>query len=105
RAAGRIVACHSLNTITDEEMPARPARLRGGRVSGPSDTLPDVRVLLATDATWLVDAVVAALDDGETSFTVCSEGREVSKQLKQGAKAGDAPYDIAIVDLQIGSMG
>jgi DNA-binding NarL/FixJ family response regulator len=66
--------------------------------------LPGVHVLLATDAKWLVDSVVAALDDGETSFTVCAEGREVAKQVAKRSASGGA-FDIAIVDLQIGSMG
>ena len=61
-------------------------------------------MLLATDASWLVDDVVAALDDGNTSFTVCSEGREVAKQVDKRTDAGEA-IDIAVVDLQIGSMG
>lgn len=63
-----------------------------------------MQVLLATDANWLVDDVVAALGDGNTSFTVCSDGREVSRQVTKRMKGGDA-FDIAIVDLQIGSMG
>lgn len=63
-----------------------------------------MHVLLATDATWLVDDVVAALGDGNTSFTVCSEGREVSRQVNKRHVAGDT-FDIAVVDLQIGSMG
>ena len=63
-----------------------------------------MHVLLATDATWLVDDVVAALGDGNTSFTVCSDGREVSRQVAKRHAAGDA-FDIAVVDLQIGSMG
>jgi len=61
-------------------------------------------VLLATDAEWLVDDVVAALGDADTSFTVCSDGREVSKQVTKRMKDGDS-FDIAVVDLQIGSMG
>ncbi len=69
-----------------------------------STTFPGVRVLLAMDADWLVDEVVAALGDGDTSFTVCSEGRLVSDQVAAVAKDGGA-YDLAIVDLQIGSMG
>ena len=63
-----------------------------------------VRVLLATDASWLVDDLVAALGDEDTSFTVCSEGREVSPQIARAADAGDL-YDVGIFDLQIGSMG
>ena len=63
-----------------------------------------VRVLLATDADWLVDDIVAALGGPDTSFTVCSDGRRVSDQVAAGASDGGA-YDVAIVDLQIGSMG
>jgi DNA-binding response OmpR family regulator len=63
-----------------------------------------VRILLATDVDWLVDDVVAALGGPDTSFTVCSEGREVCPQIARVAREGGA-YDIAIVDLQIGSMG
>jgi CheY-like chemotaxis protein len=69
-----------------------------------SGTLPDVHVLLATDATWLVDDVVAALGDGNTSFTVCSDGRDVARQVTKRHGAGET-FDIAVVDLQIGSMG
>lgn len=69
-----------------------------------SGTLRSVHVLLATDARWLVDDVVAALGDDDTSFTVCSEGREVAKQLKRKAAEG-INFDVAIFDLQIGSMG
>lgn len=63
-----------------------------------------MRILVATDADWLVDDVVAALGDTDTSFTACSEGREVCPQVARVAREGGA-YDIAVVDLQIGSMG
>jgi DNA-binding response OmpR family regulator len=63
-----------------------------------------VRVLLATDADWLVDDVVAALGDADTSFTICSEGREVCPQVARVAREGGA-YDIVVADLQIGTMG
>jgi DNA-binding response OmpR family regulator len=63
-----------------------------------------VRVLLVMDVDWLVDEVVAALGGADTSFTVCSDGRRVSKQVAAVAAEGDA-YDLAVVDLQIGSMG
>ena len=56
------------------------------------------------DADWLVDDIVAALGDGDTSFTVCSDGRLVSEQVASVAKRGGA-YDLVIADLQIGSMG
>lgn len=61
-----------------------------------------MRVLLATDAPWIVDEVVAALGDADTSFTVVSEGREVAK-VATASRA--QPFDIGILDLQIGSMG
>lgn len=71
---------------------------------GRTATLQDVHVLLATDVDWLVDDVVAAIGDSDTRFTVVNEGREVSKHVAAAAKAG-THYDIAIADLQIGSMG
>jgi DNA-binding response OmpR family regulator len=63
-----------------------------------------VHVLLATDADWLVDEVVAALGGPDTSFTVCSDGRHVAGVVEAKAAAGEA-VDIGIFDLQIGSMG
>jgi len=63
-----------------------------------------VHIVLATDATWLVDDVVAALGGPDTSFTVCSEGREVSKVVTSRSEQGE-PIDLGIFDLQIGSMG
>ena len=56
------------------------------------------------DVDWLVDEVVAALGDADTSFTVCSDGRLVSDQVASVAKHG-GNYDLVIADLQIGSMG
>jgi DNA-binding response OmpR family regulator len=58
-----------------------------------------VHVLLATDAQWLVDDVVAALSGPETSFTVCRNGRDVTAVVTARTP------DIAILDLQSGSMG
>ncbi len=63
-----------------------------------------MHVLLAADVDWLIDDVVAALDDVDTSFVVCSEGRDVARVLKQRGAAGET-FDIGIFDLQIGSMG
>ena len=55
---------------------------------------------MATDATWIVDEITAALGGPDTSFVVCSEGRAVADVVK------DRPsFDIAVLDLQIGSMG
>lgn len=61
-------------------------------------------MLLATDAAWLVDDVVAALGGPDTSFTVCSEGRAVADTLASKIAAGE-DVDVAIFDLQVGSMG
>ena len=58
-----------------------------------------MHILLATDADWLVDEVVAALGGPETSFTVCREGRLVASLVAERVP------DVAILDLQIGSMG
>ena len=58
-----------------------------------------MHILLATDADWIVDEVTAALGGPDTSFTVCREGRLVSKQVAQRAP------DLAVLDLQVGSMG
>jgi DNA-binding response OmpR family regulator len=58
-----------------------------------------VHILLATDADWIVDEVTAALGGPDTTFTVCREGRTVAKVV-----AGRVP-DLAILDLQVGSMG
>jgi DNA-binding response OmpR family regulator len=61
-----------------------------------------MRALLATDAPWLVDELVAALGGPDMAFTVVSEGREVAKVV---ATNDGASYDVGIFDLQIGSMG
>jgi DNA-binding response OmpR family regulator len=58
-----------------------------------------VHILLATDADWIVDEVAAALGDDDVHFTVCREGRAVSGQVDERLP------DLAILDLQIGSMG
>jgi DNA-binding response OmpR family regulator len=63
-----------------------------------------MRVLLVMEVDWLVDEVIAALGGADTSFTVCGDGRQVSKQVAAVAAEGGA-YDLAVVDLQIGSMG
>ena len=58
-----------------------------------------MHILIATDATWIVDDVTAALGDDDVRFTVCRDGRAVTAQVKQ------EPPDLAILDLQVGSMG
>jgi DNA-binding response OmpR family regulator len=58
-----------------------------------------VHILLATDADWIVDEIVAALGDDDVHFTVCRDGRAVAGEVKKQTP------DLAILDLQIGSMG
>jgi DNA-binding response OmpR family regulator len=58
-----------------------------------------VHILIATDADWIVDDLTAALGADDTSFTICRDGRVVAGEV------GDDPPDLAIFDLQIGSMG
>ena len=58
-----------------------------------------MHVLVATDAQWVVDEIVAALSGPETSFTVCRNGRDVTDVVKARTP------DIAILDMQSGSMG
>ena len=58
-----------------------------------------MQILLATDADWIVDDVVAALGGDGVSFIVCREGRVVSDQVAEHSP------DVVITDLQIGSMG
>ena len=56
-------------------------------------------ILVATDADFVLDEVVAALSGPDTTFTVCRNGRDVA-----GVVEARTP-DLAILDLQIGSMG
>jgi two-component system nitrate/nitrite response regulator NarL len=58
-----------------------------------------VHVLLATDADYVIDEVTAALGGPDVSFTVCRNGRDVSPIIAQRQP------DLAVLDLQIGSMG
>jgi DNA-binding response OmpR family regulator len=58
-----------------------------------------VHILLATDADWIVNEITAALGGPETTFTVCRDGRAVAGVVKQRVP------DVAILDLQVGSMG
>jgi CheY-like chemotaxis protein len=58
-----------------------------------------VQILVATDADWIVDDVVAALSGDGVSFIVCREGRVVCDQVAERRP------DVVITDLQIGSMG
>lgn len=58
-----------------------------------------MHILLATDAQWILNEVVAILGTPSTSFTVVSDGRDVSAAVKTHTP------DLAILDLQSGSMG
>jgi DNA-binding response OmpR family regulator len=58
-----------------------------------------VHVLLATDAQWVVDEVVAALGSPSTSFTIVTNGRKVASVVAERTP------DIAILDMQVGTMG
>ena len=58
-----------------------------------------MHILLATDAQWILNEVVAILGTPSTSFTIVSDGRDVSDAVKTHTP------DLAILDLQSGSMG
>jgi DNA-binding response OmpR family regulator len=58
-----------------------------------------VHILLATDADWIVDEVTNALGGQGDTFTVCRDGRIVTDEIEKQVP------DLAIFDLQVGSMG
>jgi DNA-binding response OmpR family regulator len=58
-----------------------------------------VHVLVATDADWVLADVRAALEEPGTTFAVCRNGRAVTPAVKARTP------DLAILDLQVGSMG
>ena len=58
-----------------------------------------MHILLATDADWIVDEVTNALGGPDDTFTVCRDGRVVVDQVEARTP------DLAIFDLQVGSMG
>ncbi|MEY4339751.1 MAG: hypothetical protein RLZ14_1601 [Actinomycetota bacterium] len=58
-----------------------------------------MHILVATDAQYVVNDVTAALSAPDVRFTICSEGREVSRLV------GNGDVDLAVLDLQIGSKG
>lgn len=58
-----------------------------------------MHILLATDAQWVLDEVLAALGTPDTSFSVCQNGRNVPAAIAQRTP------DLAVLDMQIGSMG
>ena len=58
-----------------------------------------MHVLVATDAQYVLDDVTSALGTPDTSFTICRDGRDVTDAVKRRTP------DIAVLDLQVGSMG
>lgn len=58
-----------------------------------------MHIILATDAQWLADEVVAALGGPDTTFTHCRDGRLVAGLVRERTP------DLVILDLQIGTMG
>lgn len=58
-----------------------------------------MHILLATDADWVVDEVSAAVGGADTVIAVCRDGRDVAAYVE------DRSPDIAVLDLQSGSMG
>ena len=63
-----------------------------------------VHYLLATDADWIVEQVGAALDGPDVRWTVARAGRAVRNAVARAVADGHRP-DLAILDLQIGTMG
>jgi CheY-like chemotaxis protein len=58
-----------------------------------------VHILVAADADYVIDDVTAALGGPDVRFTICRNGRSVVGVVKE------TPPDLAVLDLQIGSMG
>jgi DNA-binding response OmpR family regulator len=69
------------------------------RPRAPAGIVGVVHILLATDADWIVDEVTAALGGPDTTFTVCRDGRAVTGVV------AERDVDLAVLDLQVGSMG
>ncbi len=58
-----------------------------------------MHILIGTDADYVVNEIKAALGGPDVSFTVCRNGRAVTKAVETRHP------DLAVLDLQIGSMG
>lgn len=58
-----------------------------------------MHVLIATDADWVLDEVRSALEGAGTTFAVCRNGRDVTAAVEAHLP------DVAVLDLQVGSMG
>ncbi len=55
--------------------------------------------MVATDADWILADVESALGGSDTRFTVCRSGHAVAPAVRAD------PPDLAVLDLQIGTMG
>lgn len=66
---------------------------------GPITNIDAVHILVATDADYVINDVTSALGGPDVTFTVCREGRDVSRVV------AERDIDLAVLDLQIGSMG
>ena len=60
---------------------------------------PVPRILIACDASWIVDDIEAALGGPDTPTVVVESGAEVREAVEENQP------DLVIVDLQIGNMG
>ena len=58
-----------------------------------------MHILIGADADYVVNDVKAALGGPDVSFVVCRNGRAVTQAVR------DRQPDLAVLDLQIGSMG
>jgi len=58
-----------------------------------------VQILVVADAPYVIDQVTAALGGSDVGFTVVSDGRNVP------AVIAERMPDLAVIDLQVGSMG
>jgi two-component system nitrate/nitrite response regulator NarL len=57
--------------------------------------------LIATDADWILDQVKAALGGPDVTWTLCRTGKAVRTAVAEAR----TPVDLAVLDLQIGTMG
>lgn len=81
-------------------MTSRAGHRSGARRFRPPTTLPPMsRVLLVADDPWVVSEVHASLSIGTNELV------DHSDPSTAAAVAGDESVDVAVVDLQVGSMG
>ena len=67
--------------------------LRSDRWASPRHrplTSRSVHILIATDANWIVDDIVAALGSDDTTFAICRDGRVVAGQVAANARPTSA---------------